>query len=544
MPPRTLASHPVAADYDALGTYFTDGKEFSCAVAAFRSSLRLAPRSAATHYSLALALLGEGDAQHAALELRRSLQLKPHEPKVHLTLGAALGQLKQTDAAIQEFKEVLAADPKSITAIDWLSKAYIAEKRYSVAIALLKDAPADEGLETDLVMAYSDSGDNERAGLLLAHMARDWPTSSIPHSGMATLYARQRRYEDANKEFQEALRLNPHDDPTRASYVEMLLSQSNFDAALPYAQEYQRSHREDFEACYLLGVVDRELGNYAEAKTLLSSAAKINPQHYASRYNLGLVYAKSGEPAAARAQLEKAVRLDPASAEAHFQLASVLRSLSLPEQAHAQLAIYQDLIAERAAKDIAAARANKAKEYLEQGDAQRAIELYNQSIEKDPKNSHLLYDLALALDRNRDPQGEQQALEKAVELDPAFAAARNQLGFLLLQAGRSAEAEKQFRTAISLDPHFAGAQNNLGVLYGQQGKDPDAERLFQAAIESDPGYPPSYVNLAAALASQSRFGEAESVLKKALQIEPDNPETRAFFSQIEIELGRSSDVHP
>jgi tetratricopeptide (TPR) repeat protein len=539
-----LASHPTAAAYDALGRYYGDQRKFGCAASAFRSSLKLDPNSAQTHYYLALALLAEGDAQDAILEFRRSVTLQPNQPEARLALGAALSQINDVDAAAQEFQEVLKTDPKSITAIDWLAKAYISQKRYPAAIALLKDAPSDEVLQMDLVVAYSSFGDNDRALQLLAQMEHDRPDSAVPHSGVAKIYIQQRRYEDAAKEFQEALRLNSHDDASRASYIRTLLLLSKFDDALPLAQEYQRTRPNDFDACYLLGVVDRDLGDYANAKTLLSAAVKINPQHYAARYNLGLVYAKSGEHAAARKQLERAVQLDPTSADAHFQLAAALRSLSLQDAARTQLAVYQNLMAERAEKDVAAAKANQAKEFLERGDAQKAAELYRQSAEKDPKNSHLLYDLALALDRAGDPVGEQRALERAVELDPGFAAARNQLGFLLLQAGHTADGEKQFRTAISLDPHYAEAQNNLGVLYGQQGKDVEAERLFQAAIESDPGYAPSYVNLAAALASQSRFAEAESMLRKALQIEPDNPDTRAFFAQIESQLGRPGNVHP
>jgi tetratricopeptide (TPR) repeat protein len=547
-PPRALneqlAAHPTAEAYDALGGYYGDQKKYACAASAFRKSLKLKPSSPQTHYYLALALLARGDAQSAIAEFRRSLRLQPDQPETRLGLGAALGQINHVDEAIQEFQKVIEIDAKSITAIDWLAKAYMSQKRYPAAIALLKDAPFDEVLQMDLVAAYSSSGDNDRALQLLARMAQDRPDSVVPHSGIANIYSQQRRYEDAAREFHEALRLNARDDTTRASYIRTLLLLSKFDDALPMAQEYQRRRPNDFEACYLLGVVERDLGDYAGAKTLLQAALKMNPQHYAARYNLGLVYAKSGEPAAARTQLEKAVQLDPTSAEAHFLLASVLRSLSLQDDARAQLAAYQNLMAERAEKDVAAAKANQAKEFLERGDARESAELYRQAVEKDPKNSHLLYDLALALDRADDPQCEQQALEKAVELDPGFAAARNQLGYLLLQAGHTADGEQQFRTAISLDPHYAEAQNNLGVLYGQQGKDAEAERLFKAAIESNPGYAPSYVNLAAALASELRFGEAESLLRKALQVEPDNPETRAFLSQVESQLGRSSNVHP
>jgi tetratricopeptide (TPR) repeat protein len=541
---QELASHPTAAAFNALAGYFGERNDFSCAISAFRSSLKLEPNSPQTHYYLAIALLAQGNAQEAITELRHSLKLQPNQPQAHLNLGAALSQLNQTDGAIRELQTALETDPNSITAIDWLSKAYMSQKRYPAAIALLKDAPHDEVLEMNLVMAYSDSGNNDLAIDILKRMVVERPASAVPHSGLATIYTRQRRYEDAATEFEGALRLDPHDDVTRAAYLQNLLLRSKFEVALPIAQEYCSNHPDDFEAVYLLGVVERELGNYSEARKFLLQAAKKNPQHYATRYNLGLVYAKLGEPAEARTELEKAIQLDPTSAEAHFQLVPVLRSLSLQDEAHAQLSIYQSLMAERARKDVVAAKVNEAKEALANGDAPRAAQLYRDAIENDPKSAHLHYSLALALERSGDHEGERRALLSAIELDPAFAAAHNQLGLVLLQAGQTSAGENELRTAISLSPHYSEAQNNLGVLYGQQGKDAQATQLFQGAIDSNPRYAQAYVNLAAILASQSRFGEAESTLKKAIEIEPDNPEARALLSQVERQLRKQNSVSP
>jgi tetratricopeptide (TPR) repeat protein len=548
VPPKTLQgqmkSNATAATYDRLGAYYEDRKEFACAATAFHESLKLKPNSPETHYLLALALLAEGDTQNAILEFQRSLKLKPEQAEVRLTLGAALSQTKQMDKAIQEFQEVLTADPKSITANDWLAKAYMSEKRYPAAIALLEKAPADEVMEMDLVMAYSGSGDNGRAMELLTEMEQKRPNSAVPHSGMANIYTQQRRYEDAAKEFQEALRLDPGDQVARVSYIRLLMLQTKFEAALPYAEEYKRSHPNDFDACYLLGVVDRELGKYAEAKTLLEQTVKMKPGNFAARYHLGLVYSKTGEAAEARTQLEKAIQVEPSSPEAHFQLAAVLRSLSLPDEARAQLSLYQNLMAQRNQRDVAAARANEARELLKNGDVQGAVELYRAAVEKDANDARLYYDLAIALQRKGDDAGGLEAILRAVEIDPQFPAAHNQLGLLRLQAGQAADAEKEFKTAISLDPKEVNAHNNLGVLYGQQSRDAEATQLFRDAIENDPGYAPSYVNLAVALASQARFGEAERVLKKALEIEPDNAQTRALLSRVQSQLGQQSDVHP
>ena len=240
-----LQSHPTAAAYDSLGTYYSD-RRLPCAVSAFRKSLKLKPNSPQTHYSLALALLAAGDATNAILEFRQSLQSQPDQPPGRLMLGVALGQNNQMDEAIQEFKQVLKIDPQSVAAFDCLAKAYMSQNRYPAAIALLKQAPPDQSLEMDLVMAYSNYGDNEQALQLLAEMEQANPESELPHSGMANIYTQQRRYEDAAKEFQEALRLNPKDETAKVSYIRVLLRQAKFDVALSYAQGYWQKSSQRF----------------------------------------------------------------------------------------------------------------------------------------------------------------------------------------------------------------------------------------------------------------------------------------------------------
>jgi tetratricopeptide (TPR) repeat protein len=86
--------------------------------------------------------------------------------------------------------------------------------------------------------------------------------------------------------------------------------------------------------------------------------------------------------------------------------------------------------------------------------------------------------LALALNKLGDQPTEQQALERAIELDPKFILTRNQLGLLYLLSNRVQESEKQLKKTIELDPQFAEAQNNLDTLYNQQNHHELAERLF------------------------------------------------------------------
>ena len=191
-----------------------------------------------------------------------------------------------------------------------------------------------------------------------------------------------------------------------------------------------------------MGVVDRGLGNFPEAEAVLKQAVALNGNSYDVRYNLGFVLARLGKKQEARLQLEKAVQLKPSSSEASFQLAAVLRSLGQEEQAQQELKAFEQKKQKTVKEDVAGTKVNQANEYLQAGDAQRAVELYRQAIAEDPKNARTHYDLALALDRLGNVAEERDVLLHAVQLDPSLAAAHNQLGFLSLQAGQDADASE------------------------------------------------------------------------------------------------------
>ena len=57
------------------------------------------------------------------------------------------------------------------------------------------------------------------------------------------------------------------------------------------------------------------------------------------------------------------------------------------------------------------------------------------------------------------------------------------------------EAEKQLRTAIQLDPNFALAHNNLGYTLALQGNIPEAIAEFKKALAIDPNLKIAQENL-------------------------------------------------
>ena len=541
---QAIASHPTAEAYDALGAYFGQRRQFSCALPAFERALQLSPNSWEAHYDLAISLLTSGNPQRALDQLRSASSLNPGSLKIHLATGLALSQLNQKAAAIDEFKAVLQSDPRSVQALDGIAQALIGEGRYSAAIASLKDAPKDEVLQLDLAIAYSQNENTGQALQILSALIQEHPSYARAHANLAIAYTRLKRFEDAAREFSEALRLDPSDDVSPVLYVRALIVLGRFDAAAPVIRSYLRRKPNDFEALYLSGVVDRGLGKYAEAGPLLQRAVALNPKDADARTNLGSVLAKLGKPAQARVQLETALQINPHASEARLQLASVLRSLGKGDQARQDLTALQKEKEESVQQDVTGAKDNEANEYLKEGNVQGAIDRYRASIAENPNNPGAYYGLALALDRLGDDAGEQSALEKAVALDPKFAPAHNQLGLIQLKEGRSGEAEAEFKTAISLNRQYAEAQNNLGVLYGQRGDITAAEPLFREATENDSKYGQAFVNLGLIQAKESHLREAEQTLRTAVALEPNNTRALTARAMVLVHLNRGDEALP
>src|SRR5258708_1151806 len=79
---RAIAAHPSAPGYDALGAYFGQHRQLSCALSAFRSAVRLDGGSWEAHYDLAIALMQHKEVDAAVRELRAASGLKPASEQI------------------------------------------------------------------------------------------------------------------------------------------------------------------------------------------------------------------------------------------------------------------------------------------------------------------------------------------------------------------------------------------------------------------------------------------------------------------------------
>ncbi len=105
------------------------------------------------------------------------------------------------------------------------------------------------------------------------------------------------------------------------------------------------------------------------------------------------------------------------------------------------------------------------------------------------------FDRALALEET-DATAALQAYERAIAADTAFVDAHINMGSLLHEAGRLADAERVYRDAIKACGDDAQLLFNLGVLLGDTERKVEAMEAYEAALRGNPRLADCHYNLA------------------------------------------------
>jgi serine/threonine protein kinase/tetratricopeptide (TPR) repeat protein len=192
------------------------------------------------------------------------------------------------DNAIAAFKRSLATDSNYVLAYSSLAEAYW--RRYD----LLKD-PAS----LDAAVA-----NGTRALQLNSQVAQ-------VHITMGMIQAGQGQYENAEREFQQALRLEPRNAD---AYRELATAYDSMGKPDKAEATYKRAielRPDNWSSVKQIGVFYAGKGRYPEAERYLRQVVRLTPDSAKAYSNLGGLYLKMGRRAEAEAQLEKSVSIEP-----------------------------------------------------------------------------------------------------------------------------------------------------------------------------------------------------------------------------------------
>jgi len=313
-----------------------------------------------------------------------------------------------------------------------------------------------------------------------------------------------------------ALRLQPDYLPARLKLGESLLTAGELDESNRVYSAIVKESSDVAEAYYGLGRIDAARGNLAPAAESLRKACELFPTYGAAHYALAQVDGKLGKSEESQEHLKVFAKNKTIVPPVDDPLRDELRRLDMGAPSHLERGVQLEQV----------------------GRVEDAIAETEKALQLDPTLVRAHVNLIILYGRNGNPDKAEEHYRTAVKLNPRqFPDAYYNHGVLLLQQGKLDETEKAFRRALEIDPSYAAAHNNLGYVFELQGKISEAVAEYSKAVEEQPNFRQAHFNLGRILVNQQQYQEGIQQLQQTLT--PVDENTPTFLYALGAAYGRA-----
>ncbi|MEG4211747.1 tetratricopeptide repeat protein [Microcoleus sp. S13_B4] len=171
-----------------------------------------------------------------------------------------------------------------------------------------------------------------------------------------------------------------------------------------------------------------------------------------------------------------------------------------------------------------------------------AIECYERAIAINPNYAAAHSNLGVVKQQTGQLTEAIAHYRQALAIDGNLAETASNLGSALAEAGKTEEAIAQYERALSLNPNCAEALINLGLLREEQGDVAEAVRCYEQAIQINPNCAVAYLNLGIALEEQGEEGKAIANYERAIAIEPNYVDALHHLAYAWMRQGKIADA--
>ncbi|MGA9587750.1 MAG: tetratricopeptide repeat protein [Terracidiphilus sp.] len=393
--------------------------------------------------------------------------------------------------------------------------------------------PSDDGIETNLALAYYQAGQFSKA---------------IPHFESAVSLSQQAGHAAPVASFYDA-------------YGHALAAAGKPDQAVLQfvAEEAITGPRSDIEDA--IGTLDAQRGNWQEAQKRLERAISLDSTNIRAQIHLGLLFLAEKDFVDAVNTLSTAAATNPPNAEALMGYGRALAAAGKDEEA-----VQQFNAAIQADTNFPGVPLELAMALQRLGRQQEAIPWFQKALEQQPHNPSLLTNLALALtltgkgkealdyfklalaENANDPtvykdlgvchiqlSAFDEAIadfQKAMALDLNDPQLHYDLGLAYKFKDRPNDAIAELSRAGQMDPNLQDPPYTLGILYMQLGKLDDAVVELKKAVALRPANGDAWAILGSTLKQDSRLPEAAEALEKAIPLLPGQPGPRVTLAGV------------
>jgi Flp pilus assembly protein TadD len=438
----------------------------------------------------------------AASDFKAALRLDGAMVAAHYNLALSLIRLHQTNAAIEQLRIVITAQPAAVQPLYNIAVLLESKGSFVEAITNLRTAhalaPNDKGVSLHLLTDSLKLKQTEELAPLLVQLKENSTAPEIEReAGTALLEAG--RVADSVELLKIARSREPNAPGIDLLLARALIEDGRNSEAIALLSTAQPAAGEKEEIVYLQALAYLGEGSLSDASKDFEAAALLDPKDARPMYHLGLIAAQiDREPANAARLLHMAYTLDPGNQDYLLALARALLANDQAEEAKELLekaATNDERPQVRALKGIAfvathdipqamSQLSNALKQdptlalaqnvlgfcYLQQGKYLQAASAYGKASDLEPTRALYARDAALAFERANQQEPAMHFAERASALDDKSAADHALLGKLYAASGHDEDALRELLRATELDPDLDSAVYLLARTYQRLGE--------------------------------------------------------------------------
>lgn len=464
--------------------------DLNTAAANFEKATQLSPGDANAHLYLGYVRLKQSNWNGAVTALEKAkANIKTLDdslqPILWNNLGLAYAKTNRPDDALNAYNQALQLDKNYIDAKYNLAFAQLAKKDYKNALANLLDLrDANTGditfqttVYNGIATAYEGMGNWGSALGAYSKVVQLNGNDVDSRFNFALALKKAGRTSDAITQLQTLLKMRSTYVPALSLLGDIYLDQHQWKNAAKVLSQYSAAAPNDFNAWFNLGVAYDHSSDFDNALNAYNKAETLNPKDPAVKNNIGRIYFKRGVYDDAATNLQAALKINPNFDDARLNLGLVLMAQEKWTDAADQWKIYlETLRTELQAPDITAAE--KTSISNRGADAHSALALcymhaemyadardqYKKLLAAQPNNADAKINLALCYYHTRNYVDSVKLNREIIAANPKNAIAYNNLGVALEGMNRIGEAMENYQKAVNLDPNYSDAKNNLARL--------------------------------------------------------------------------------
>ncbi|HYG22131.1 MAG TPA: tetratricopeptide repeat protein [Verrucomicrobiae bacterium] len=498
-----------------IGSIYLSQKKSADARREFERAVQLAPEALQPFEQLVNLDLSDNAPSRALTRIQEKMQRWPKSPVLPVLLARVHWALNETNKVEAALQQAIAIQPE-----------------YSAPYLLL-------------AKLYVDSGESAKALKQLQNSIEQNPNDAAALFQMGVIQSDTGDYQAAVATYERVLEINPKFSPALNNIAHLYSSKlPQLDKAIAAARRARDLAPADPFVADTLGWVLFLRGDFSGALSFLQQSADALVQDPEIQYHLGLTYYMLNQPTQAKTVLQRALALDKDFAgrqDAQERLAAL--NLDTSKSDASTIAAFEERVRQQPSDLVTLIKLGEL--YQHAGATTKAVALYEDALQKNPRNPSLMKPLALLYAANPDSRDKAvNLLKETYKVSPGDAQVAAALGREVFRSGDHPWALSLLQQASQRLPRDSQVLYDLAWAQLSVGRVANAETTMRQALEANPGFSGAdeaklFAELTASLNGKGGVTQSLPRVNEVLKDQPDHLAAMALKGMAQRERGES-----